>query len=234
MPVKRILCLANSKKLSGRCIAGREVTGNGPGSWLRPVSERPTEEVAEDERRFENGVDPIVLDIIDVPLLGHHPHACQTENWRLDPDQYWIKIRRAGWQELQAYVEHPAALWINGHSTFTGTNDEIPQAAADALPGSLYLIRVTQLTLRVFAPSAAFNNPKRRVQAQFSTGNSLYGLWVTDPKIEQRFLLQPDGYYALGESCLTVSLGEPYTKTNGQQCRYKLVAAIIERALVDP
>ncbi len=32
--VKRILCLANSKKMSGRCVAGREVqdTGPGPGS----------------------------------------------------------------------------------------------------------------------------------------------------------------------------------------------------------
>ena len=38
MPVvKRILCLANSKKMSGRCVAGREVLDTAPrGSTLNP------------------------------------------------------------------------------------------------------------------------------------------------------------------------------------------------------
>ena len=86
--VKRILCLANSKKLSGRCVAGREVLDAGPGSWIRPVSVRLSEEVSEDERQYQDGSDPRVLDIIDVPLIRHQPHACQTENWLLDPDYY--------------------------------------------------------------------------------------------------------------------------------------------------
>ena len=43
--MKRILCLANSKKLSGRCVAGREVLDSGPGSWNRPVSARVPSQV---------------------------------------------------------------------------------------------------------------------------------------------------------------------------------------------
>ena len=129
--VRRILCLANSKKMSGRCVAGREVLDSGPGAWIRPVSARPTEEVSEDERQYRNGSDPRLLDVIDVPLIRAAPHACQTENWLLDPDYYWSRVRQVGWAELQHYVEDPATLWTNDRSTYNGANDEILQADAD-------------------------------------------------------------------------------------------------------
>lgn len=226
--VKQIVCLANSKKPSGRCVAGREIMPAGAGPWVRPVSSRPGEEVSENERQYEDGSDPKLLDVIDIPLLQHRPHACQTENWLLDPLQYWRRVRRADWNELQTHVEKPPMLWINGHSTFHGVHDEIPQAIADTLPRSLYLIHVPHVDLHVFAPSEAFGNPKRRVQARFQHAAAQYTLWVTDPPIERDFLARGDGRYSLGECCLTISLGEPYEK-KGQFYRYKLVAAIIER-----
>lgn len=226
--VKRLVCLANSKKFSGRCVAGRELAAAGGGPWIRPVSSRPGEEVSEDERQYENGADPQLLDVIDVPLLRHCPHACQTENWLLDPTKYWRRVRAAGWNELQTLVEKPSTLWINGHSTFHGAHDEIPEAQADALPGSLYLIRVPRLDLHVFAPSEAFGNPKRRVQARFDHAMVSYALWITDPHIERDFKARGDGVYPLGECCLTVSLSEPF-ETKGNRYRYKLVAAVMQR-----
>ena len=226
--VKRIVCLANSKKMSGRCVAGREVTAAGAGQWIRPVSERPSEEVSENERQYEDGSDPQLLDVIDVPLIRHVPHACQTENWLLDPALYWRRVRRADWNDLQDYVENPSGLWINGHSTYHGEHDEIPLDEADKLSCSLFLIRVSSVDLCVFAPSEAFGNPKRRVQARFQHHGVRYSLWVTDPHIEREFLARKDGNYSLGECCLTISLGEPY-RTKGAEYRYKLVAAIIQR-----
>lgn len=232
--VKRILCLANSKKMSGRCVAGREVLDTAPGPWIRPVSARPTEEVSEDERQYQDGSDPRVLDVIDVPLIRHQPHACQTENWLLDPGYYWTKVRQVGWAELQRYVENPATLWTNTRSTYNGANDEILQADADALPNSLVLIRIPSLELRVFAPGAAFRNPKRRVQANFQHRGIRYALWVTDPVIERDYKARADGTYTIGECCLCVSLGEPLQKQNGESCRYKLVAAVIQREGIRP
>ena len=91
---KRIVCLANSRKLSGRCVAGKEI---GTNCWIRPVSDRENGEVSEYERQYEDGTDPLVLDIIDVPLLNAQPKDFQQENWLLDPDQYWRRVRRVRW-----------------------------------------------------------------------------------------------------------------------------------------
>ncbi|MDR2186497.1 MAG: hypothetical protein LBE62_00420 [Azonexus sp.] len=234
LTVKRILCLANSKKMSGRCIAGREVLATNPGSWIRPVSARTTEEVSEDERQYQDGTYPQVLDIIDVPLMRHQPRACQTENWLLDSDYYWSKVRQVGWAELQHYVEHPVTLWVNSRSTYHGENDEILQRDADALPNSLVLIHVPTLDLRVFIPGADFGNGKRRVRANFQYRDFRYDFSVTDPVIERSYLAQTDGTYKLGECCICVSLGEPFTPQNREPCRYKLVAAIIQRKTTLP
>lgn len=38
---KRIVCLANSRKLNGRCVAGREVLDGDPGPWVRRLPRRP-------------------------------------------------------------------------------------------------------------------------------------------------------------------------------------------------
>jgi hypothetical protein len=50
---------------------------------------------------------------------------------------------------------------------------------------------------------------------------------VTDPEYELQYLAKPEGIYELGESFLTVSLGEPY-----DGYAYKLVAAIMERTKI--
>lgn len=44
-----MICLANSRKTSGRCIAGKRLTDH---LWLRPVSSRITHEISEYDRRY--------------------------------------------------------------------------------------------------------------------------------------------------------------------------------------
>lgn len=222
--VKRIVCLANSRKLNGRCIAGKELSGDRPVGWIRPVSAREHEEVSEYERQYEDGSDPRVLDLMDVPLLDPRPKGYQQENWLLNPEEYWLKAGRATWNDLPSLADPVAPLWIDGHSTYNGMNDKIPLSLADTLDHSLRLIRVERLMLSVFKPGEAFGNLKRRVQGGFQHAGTRYRLWITDPGYERAYLAKPDGDYQIGESFLTISLGEPYNDA----C-YKLIAAIIER-----
>lgn len=220
---KRIVCLANSRKYLGRCIAGKEILSGGYGTWIRPVSARPSGEVSEEERRYENGRDPRVLDVIDIPLLAGAPHLYQTENYILDPAYYWEKVSEASWDDLAEMVDNPATLWVNGDSTYNGLNDRVKLADASRLSNSLVLVGPKSLSIRVQVEGAGFSNPRRRVRAEFQHRGVDYILAVTDPVAERAFLAKPNGVYQVNDAYLCVSLGEAHTDGN---C-YKLVATII-------
>ena len=220
---KRIVCLANSRKLAGRCVAGREWSGERAGDWIRPVSEREGREVSEYERQYEDGSDPRVLDIIDVPIVRRQIENWQTENWLLDAEWYWRKAGTCSWFDLPALADAPQPLWLDGFHTYNGQNDQIPLQRMAQVSNSLRLIEVDELELGVFAPGEAFGNRKRRVQGRFGHAGRQYALWVTDPVCERRYLAKLDGDYRLGRCFLTISLGEPF-----QEHCYKLIAAVIE------
>ena len=229
MVLKRSVLLANSRKHAGRCLAGRELNGQAALGWIRPVSNRPGEELSEKERELENGADPQVLDLVDVPLSHANPHACQTENWLIDDNYYWTKVGSLNWQQASALAENPPTLWVNGDSTYNGKNDQIPQQIAAGLASSICMIRVNSLELHVLVPGKDFGNPKKRVQARFRFNGVDYWLWVTDPRIERAYLAGEPRVEHIGESLLTVSLSEPHSKSDGSIYQYKLVAMLLAR-----
>jgi hypothetical protein len=220
--VKRIVCLANSRKTGGYCVAGKELEGDGPVRWIRPVSSRVQEEVSDFERRYEDGSTPQLLDLIDVPLLDPRPKGHQRENWLLDPTRRWKRVGSIQRDKLNQYVDPISPLWIDRDSTSRGLFDQVAANEVNELTQSLRLIDVQKVVLSVFD----YYN-KRRVQARFRFAERDYWLWVTDPLYEETFKAKPDGDYSIGQSWLTISLAEPFLKKNA--C-YKLVAAIISKA----
>ncbi len=223
---KTIVCLANSRKPpSGRCVAGREVTPFGFGAWIRPVSARPTQEVSEEERRYQDGTDPQVLDTIEIQLVGAQPQHHQKENHLIDDDYYWVKQRTISWRDLQPAVEDPAGpLWLNGYSSSYGQNDRVPEDRTSGLSGSLYLIRPDDLTLVVASEGGGFGPARRRVRARFGLSRQSYCVVVTDPWMERQCLAGNDGETRLDDALLCVSLGESF-----HGFAYKLAAAVITR-----
>lgn len=220
---KTILCLANSRKTSGRCIAGRELVGGKLGNWIRPVSAREHAELSEEDRRFQNGLDPRVLDVIRIPMLEPRPHGFQVENHLIDARYYWTLEGRATWDQVRAAVDGAGRpLWNNLSSSYSGLHDRVAEASADPADGSLRLIEVSNLEINVAVEGAEFDNGKRKVRGRFTHGGVQHFLSITDPSIERKYFAGPDGVYPVGGAILCISLGEPYLGN-----AYKLIAAVI-------
>lgn len=223
---KTIVCLANSRKPpSGRCVAGREVTPLGFGAWIRPVSARPTQEISEEERRYQDGTDPKVLDVIVIEITGAQPQQHQQENHLIDDGYYWVKQRTISWRHLQAAIEDPAGpLWLNGYSSSYGHNDRVPENRASGLSRSLYLVRPDELTIVVASEGGGFGPARRRVRARFDLSGQRYCVVVTDPWMERQCLAGNDGETEIDDALLCMSLGESF-----HSFAYKLAAAVITR-----
>ncbi len=220
--IKEIVCLANSRKLSGRCIAGREVSSRGFGAWIRPVSDRSSQEIAEREQRYEDGNVPRVSDLVGIKMTRPQPQSYQQENHLITGESCWSKRGRCSWRDLQAAVEDPAGpLWLNGTSSSNGLNDRVSEAQAQGLLRSLYLVRPEWLVLSAES-KWTHSGPRPSVRAHFQICDHRYSLVVTDPFIEGHFPVRGDGEIGLDDALLCLSLGEVF-----QGFAYKLVASVI-------
>lgn len=222
---KMILCLANSRKTAGRCIAGREIANGNIGPWIRPVSDRENAEISEEDRRFENGEDPRVLDVIKVPLLKQSPHQFQIENHLINPDYYWSLKKRATYDEALLAVDGgQGTLWNNQHSTYNGQCDKVEVDAVVPNEGSLRLIEVQDLVVQVGLEGGIYAPAKRKVRGRFTHVGVQYCLSITDPLVEREFLARGNGAHQIDEALLCISLSEPF-----HGWVFKLIAAVIRR-----
>ncbi|MFF5720158.1 hypothetical protein [Streptomyces buecherae] len=219
---KRLVCLANSRKPGGRCVAGIDMHAS---SWIRPVSSRPDRAVSATERRYASGAEPRPLDIVSLRLIEPRPISFHQENWLVDSSIRWQQTGRIGWDELRLLEQPSARLWRDGFHTKAGNNDRVPTDQEGTVADSLKLIRVNHATIKVYRP---WGQDDPAVRAQFRHVGSEYSLKVTDPACEEKYRRRGAGCYSLGDTFLTISLSEEF---NG--FLYKLVAAVIERSQVE-
>jgi hypothetical protein len=219
---KTIACLANSRKISGRCIAGKEYINGEFGAWIRPVSNRSDEEISEEDRRYEDGTYAKLLHVVTIPMKKHVRDGFQTENHLIDESYYWSKAADIGWQDLDAAVDPCEELWLNGESSYSGINDRISAESVAEIASSLLFIGPLRISLHVSAEGMAFGNTKRSVRAFFRFKSAQYGIKVTDPFIEREYLGRKDGHYQIETAYLCVSLAKVWNNF-----AYKLAASII-------
>jgi len=221
---KRMLCLANSRKHGGYCVAGIVAEPGGALHWLRPVGAYGDALSRVDcwlapKRRM---VQP--LDVVKVPVMRRAPEDHQTENWQIDPNEAWLFERSIGPDDVDSTLtrlaERPATLWSLGKSTKNGMNNGVHVGCLGGVDRSLHLIRVPSLKLRVLPHESYLG--ELRVQGAFEYNGAPYALWITDPRIEEVYKVKGLGEYAHGSAYLTISLGKPY-----DNAVWKLIAAVI-------
>ena len=222
---KTILCLANSRKTSGRCVAGIEWIDNSIGRWVRPVSNNSSREISEEDRRYEDGKKAAVGDIVQIEILRHVPRGCHVEDYLIDDQYYWKKVGAVDWDTVKRSVENKGLpLWKGTESTYHGINDKLSEDNAASLSSSLVLIRPERVELSVRLESLYGGGNKKVVRAKFEMGGCNYLLKVTDPIIEEKYLGLNSEDYRLSNAILCVSLGEPY-----KGYVFLLVAAVLTK-----
>src|SRR5712691_633065 len=93
MPLVDILCLANSNKEGGRCIAGLRTDGGG---WVRPVApDTPEGQLYFRHYKLDDGSEPAVLDVVGVDLAAPRPEPGQPENWVIGKQPWVLRERPA-------------------------------------------------------------------------------------------------------------------------------------------
>ncbi len=218
--VEKIVCLANARKIAGRCVAGKRL---GDRSWLRPISDRPGHEISEYDRRYSDGKTAHLLDIIEIPCLEAIPSGHQSENVLIDDKFYWEKKGGASWQDILALIDQDADLWANGFSAYYNLNNRVPEGLIDKNGGSLRLIELEKIVLHAGPKAPDFGNMKPIVRAGFKYQGQDYKLDLTDPDYEAACLEIGAGEYHLKSVIACVSLAELHTDGYA----YKLVASII-------
>ncbi len=90
MSPAEVICLANSRKLGGRCIAGLRVDDSG---WLRPVGTLPDGTLYPPNYTLSDGTVAAPLDVVQIGIRAHRPLTHQPENWVVDGSTWTLLSR---------------------------------------------------------------------------------------------------------------------------------------------
>ena len=206
-----IICLANSWRPGGRCVAGKELLAGGQiGNWIRPVLSPQGAAIPDSLAcKFR------LLDVISMTVAERVPHDHHRENFLVVDDWKFICKYTPSLSNLTKLEDRPLTLWSNDSSSDSGINDRVPEhATKTAIQSSLYLIKVQQAKF--------FRNPNNRsqIRTRFLFNNTAYGFSVTDSQVNNKIPDQADSLW------FCVSLAESGGRQYDDQC-YKLIAGII-------
>lgn len=213
---KLIICMGNSYKNGGRCLAGIEVkkTSNGysvvkdnAGSpkWIRPVMANDHHGIPESMVKAFG-----MLDVLEVDISNEVPVGAHSEN------VHFCNINKVG-----RYNGSLLSLCDEGHSLIFGNRGKAVSEEVFSTGGySLMFVKPTDL----FIESQQNDYGHEKYRIQFTYMGNRYDFPLTDP--EYISLLQR-GQCECGnrkdELYLTLSLG-----VNFNDWHYKLVAGVVE------
>lgn len=202
----KIVCLANSWKEGGRCVAGIDLDS---GRWVRPVSNSAHGELSTTQSSAIDGANSRAvrpLDILEIGEVAPRPEPGQPENVQLGRTP-WFVSGRASASLLDSYVTKMGPL-------LHGVTDRVPGSRINEVSASLALIKVQNPTFKLNT-----NFGKSQLRAVFDFWGHRYDLSVTDVSAWTQEARRGPERFSGGVWFFTVSLG-----TEFKGSRYKLVA----------
>jgi len=216
-----VICLANARKRSERCVAGVHASS---GEWLRLVSQGEHGELNYAQRNLGEGGEPQNLDLMRVRLAERKPRPGQPENWLIEKTSWELLERPANKNALRILLNAVQG----GELLFGSASDRIAASTFATKPASASLALVLPAGVNWLFETIG---SKQRARALFQLGSHHYNLAVTDPPVEEKLKSLSNGMHRSPELNLAedrmlfcISLGEPFIDGN---C-YKLVAGVIQ------
>lgn len=214
-----IVCFANSRKMGGRCFAGKCLHAK---EWIRPVYKTERLGIREHTQRYKDESIPQLLDIVRVPLetTFASSYDYQPENALLSSGRQWEKMGQLTWAGAQDYVDKQRDhLWLSKNDKHL-FNDRISQEEIASVKTSICLIRV--FNIRIDKKSYVSRKEEPILRVKFAYKNKRYDLRLT--ALEECFQEPQD----IKEALLCISLGTPFRPDNANKdFVYKLVSGII-------
>ena len=215
MPRKTIVCLANSRKLGDRCIAGVESDSR---KWIRPIGSGSHGAVTTAEQKLDDGTLPDILDLISLPLGGATPQEGQPENWALKPGP-WRKVGELNDDDARDLLEQLA----DDEPVFGTNSRSVSVSAVEAgqVTSSLAVVHAQQVS---WSKTVKYGGGTQ-VRCEFLHAGTWHDLPVTDLAWLKHFAGDEIGDYPHVDTedvFLVVSLGEPMNDEH-----WKLVAGVI-------
>lgn len=211
----RFVCLANSIKEGGRCLAGIQLNNNnepiieinGP-KWIRPICKTQHGKV------YTYWVTHItLLDIVEIEITGYPAKpSYQSENVFFKDDD----LKVVGRYER----DNLNTLCDNHYYIFSNWAKALSVDEAALLNHSLILINVSKF--EVIEKYDIENPDKKKIRLQFSHNETKYDFPVTDPEFLKLYRNNPRILRIVKSLYLCVSIGINY-----KGLHYKLVAGII-------
>ena len=239
MQTFEIICLANSLKHGGRCIAGIKTDGSG---WLRPVSGRGDGTLYEEHYTLANGEQPKLFDILQIPCQEAYPSEYHPEDWAITSKK-WQHKGFASIKQLNKLLKKEFNVFNHSRTLLRSQSDrlQLDDLKQDPLNQSLCLIRPENIHWSIQTDEFS---EKRKFRAIFELQQTEYDLSITDPLWQHQLNQLVDGEYSseavienLGlenyepeNFLLTISLSGPIQpKLDQPHYCFKLIAAVMNR-----
>ena len=219
----KLIVLANSIKMGGRCLAGIDVV---TGTWIRPISSQTHGEL--DARKCfikDDGRSRAVkfLDVIELPIGEPILTPGQPENRKLlGGDWSFIKS-----MDQQTAVNVLDALALSDGSTDLLFNRDSEVEYSEACNGlvlkSLTLVKVSDPTFYL----RLRHGISPQLRAKFLFADMEYDLPVTHDQGWTKYAREEPDRFSAGIWYFTISLGEPY-----KEKMWKLIAGGMSKDLI--